>query len=185
MLVPIDLIKAMEQLKSNCESSTYKRTSLKEKVSKLQSRFNQSKEGDDFWKFKAGKLSNLQKEIETHGTLSILVDKIIDLHKTLTGKEKDLEEENDFSMVSLSQMVFSQKDLKEEQKSCHGWMKEYNNAIDKGIQDDQTAFQRDIYSGKFMTIELWINSTSIKPESPPHFYCFQRKKGKSTNKTQR
>lgn len=56
----------------------------------LQSRFNQSKEGGDFWKFKAGKLSNLQKEIEIHGTLSILVDKIIDLHKTLTGKERDL-----------------------------------------------------------------------------------------------
>ena len=26
-----------------------------------------------------------------------------------------------------------------------------------------------------MTINIWINLTSIKPESPPRFYCFQRK----------
>ena len=29
-----------------------------------------------------------------------------------------------------------------------------------------------------MIIKLWINLTSINPESPPHFYCFQRKREK-------
>ena len=33
-------------------------------------------------------------------------------------------------------------------------------------------------SGKLMTIKLWINLTSIKPESPQCFYCFQRKREK-------
>jgi hypothetical protein len=32
----------------------------------------------------------------------------------------------------------------------------------------------NFYSGKFMTIKLWISLTSIKPESP-RFHCFQRK----------
>ena len=33
-------------------------------------------------------------------------------------------------------------------------------------------------SGKFMTIKLWINLMSIKPESPSRLYCFQQKREK-------
>lgn len=39
---------------------------------------------------KVAKLSNLQKEIETHGTPSILAAKLIDMQETLVGKDKYL-----------------------------------------------------------------------------------------------
>lgn len=53
-------------------------------------------------------------------------------------------------------MIFAQKALKEEYESCHGWMKEYNSAIDDGIQGAHTNFHWDIEKIQFLYTRIDI-----------------------------